>query len=638
MLKIKRLYRFILETFLPIFLMTFLISIFILLMQFLWRYVDELVGKGLSMSVLGEFFFYSALSLIPMALPLSILLASLMTFGNLGERLELLAMKAAGVPLIRIMRPLIVFIASITLFSFIYQNELNPKVQVKTYSLLMAMKQKSPELDIPESTFYDQIDGYNMYVASKNLKTGMLYDVMVYDYSKGFENATVIVADSAKLVMTEDKKALFFNLWSGESFENLQKQRTASNSVPYRRETFSYKEILIEFDTNFNRMDESFLSGQYIGKNLQELRSTADSLRVITDSLERVNGRTLLYGTPINTAADRINIADSLKVKSKVATATKSAISPIYSDSLFHSKTAKQRREVMAAALSAATSRKQDIEYRGYSYTDTMRSIRRHNLEWHRKFSLSVACLVFFFIGAPLGAIIRKGGLGMPAVISVMLFIFYYIIDNTGYKFARDGVMPAWQGMWLSTFVLIPLGVFLTYKAVKDSVLMNSEAYSMLFKKLFGKRTQRELSRKEVVIYSADMGLVKDLLSKLDGNVKSFLKDNKSSIGFNYFTLWRDGDQFDSIEEISQQVESVVEELLNADSNSFFHKISEYPIIQIERLNMIPRSRALRWTLGILFPIGIPLFIISMVQRRVLKSDLQNIERINYEISNLISK
>ncbi|MGL5636794.1 MAG: LptF/LptG family permease, partial [Bacteroidales bacterium] len=236
MYQIKRLYRFILETFLPIFLMTFLISTFILLMQFLWRYIDELVGKGLSFRVLAEFFLYSALSLIPMSLPLATLLASLMTFGNMGERLELLAMKAAGIPLIRIMLPLIIFVSSICTFSFFYQNYANPKVQVKMYTLLYAMKQKSPELDIPEATFYDQIEGFNLYVTKKNRETGLLYDVMVYDYSNGFENARVIVADSAKLETTVDKKALFFTLWSGESFENLQKQRSSYNNVPYRRE------------------------------------------------------------------------------------------------------------------------------------------------------------------------------------------------------------------------------------------------------------------------------------------------------------------------------------------------------------------------------------------------------------------
>lgn len=635
MLRNKRLYRFILETFLPIFSMTFLISLFILLMQFLWRYVDELVGKGLSMSVLGEFFFYSALSLVPMALPLALLLASLMTFGNLGERLELLAMKAAGVPLIRIMRPLIICVAAISLFSFFYQNELNPKVQVKSYTLLLAMKQKSPELDIPEATFYDQLDGFNMYVASKNLKTGMLYDVMVYDYSKGFENATVIASDSAKMIVTEDKKALFFNFWSGESFENLQNQRTLSNSVPYRRETFSYKEILIEFDANFNRMDESFLSGQYVGKDLRQLRETSDSLRVVTDSLEAINGRTLLYGTPMGIAADRIARVDTFKSESNKRLGAISGPPPIYYDSTYRTKPALVRREMMAAAIAAATSRKQDIEYRGFSYIDTIRSIRRHELEWHRKFSLSFACLVFFFIGAPLGAIIRKGGLGMPAVLSVLLFIFYYIIDNTGYKFSRDGVMPAWQGMWLSTAVLVPLGAFLTYKAVRESTLMEGDAIAQLFKKLFGKRAVRELTRREVVIYSADMERVSSLLASIDSQIRSFTLEKR---GLNYLKLWRDGDQFEEVAHLSQQVEELVEELLNAEDRAFFYKISEYPIIQIERLNLIPRNRWVRWSMGILFPIGVAFFLVSLVQRRALKADLQNMARINYEISNLIRK
>ncbi|MGL5919359.1 MAG: LptF/LptG family permease, partial [Bacteroidales bacterium] len=346
-------------------------------------------------------------------------------FGNMGERLELLAMKAAGVPLIRIMFPLIILISGFSVFSFFYQNEVNPKVQVKTYSLLLAMKQKSPELDIPEKTFY-QIADFNMYVGKKNRETGVLYDIIVYDYSKGFENATVIVADSARLDMTKDKKALFYTLWSGESFENLQKQRSSYNNVPYRRESFSYKQLLIEFDANFNRMDESFLSGQYVGKDLKQLGETADSLRLVNDSIKRMNAKALLFGTPMIVANDRIVSRKDTTVKDK---SLLTEYTTVNIDSIFTKLSTDDKRQVYYSAKSSANSRKQDIQYRGFNYTDTKRSINRHELEWHRKFSLSFACLIFFFIGAPLGAIIRKGGLGTPAVLSVFLFIFYYIID-----------------------------------------------------------------------------------------------------------------------------------------------------------------------------------------------------------------
>lgn len=637
MFQIKRLYRFILETFLPIFLMTFLISTFILLMQFLWRYIDELVGKGLSFRVLAEFFFYSALSLIPMALPLATLLASLMTFGNMGERLELLAMKAAGIPLIRIMLPLIIFVSSICTFSFFYQNYANPKVQVKMYTLLYAMKQKSPELDIPEATFYDQIEGFNLYVTKKNRDTGLLYDVMVYDYSNGFENARVIVADSAKLETTIDKKALFFTLWSGESFENLQKQRSSYNNVPYRRENFSKKTFLIEFDANFNRMDESFMSSQYIGKDLEELKRTADSLTVIGDSIEKMNSKALLFGTPLIIASDRIRSKNDSSMTSEDKEKLM-AFKAVDTDSVLAKMLTDEKRQLYYTAKSLANSRKQDIEYRGYSYTDTKKSINRHRLEWHRKFSLAFACLVFFFIGAPLGAIIRKGGLGMPAVLSVFLFIFYYIIDNTGYKFARDGVMPPYQGMWLSTAVLIPLGVFLTYKAVKDSTIMSGDLYTNFLKKLFGKRGVRELNKKEVVINVADMAKVRSMLGELDDSIALFMKDASKPRNFSYFNLWAKGDNFTAVAHISGLIESIVEELLNSEDSAFFYKISEYPVLQIEKMHIIPKNKYIRWFLGIIFPIGIVIYIFALIQRKVLKSDLQNISRINAEISNLIKK
>ncbi|MGL5317530.1 MAG: LptF/LptG family permease [Bacteroidales bacterium] len=635
MLQLKRLYRFILETFLPVFMMTFLISLFILLMQFLWRYVDELVGKGLSFKVLGEFFFYSALSLIPMALPLSILLASLMTFGNMGERLELLAMKAAGVPLIRIMRPLIIFISAMSVFSFFYQNEVNPKVQVKTYSLLIAMKQKSPELDIPEKTFY-QIADFNMYVDHKNIDTGVLYDIIVYDYTNGFENATVIVADSARLDMTRDKKALFYTLWSGESFENLQKQRSSYNNVPYRRETFSYKQLLIEFDANFNRMDESFLSSQYVGKDLNELGRTADSLRVVNDSIKKLNAKALLFGTPLITANDRI---EARKDTSASNLAMLTEHTTVELDTLMAKMSTDQKRQAYYSAKTSAISRKQDIQYRGFNYIDTKKSINRHELEWHRKFSLSFACLIFFFIGAPLGAIIRKGGLGTPAVLSVFLFIFYYIIDNVGYKFARDGVLPAYQGMWLSSAILVPLGVFLTYKAVKDSTILSSDTYTNLFKKLFGKRTARALTKKEVVIYTADMAKVSMHLQQLDQEVAAFLKEASRPLNFSYFNMWLKGDNFEHVAQISAHIEEVVEELLNTDEGSFFYKISEYPVLQIEKMHIVPQNKTIRIVIGFLiFPVGIVIYILALLQRRALKADLQNVLRINSEISNLIKK
>lgn len=285
MIRIKRMDTFILQSFLPLFVMTFCICLFIVLMQFLWRYIDDLVGKGLGVDVISELFFYAALTMVPMALPLAILLASLMIFGNLGENFELTAMKASGISLLRTMAPLIVLMVLIAAGAFFFQNNVLPIAQTKMYTLLYSVRQKSPELEIPEGVFYDQIPGYNLFIEHKNRDTGVLYDMMIYDVSRGFENSSIILADSGKMSFTADKTHLFLELWSGESFENLKDAATGMKNVPYRRETFDVKEIMVTFDSNFNRMDEQGMRNQYVGKNMAELRATIDSVQQRVDSL-----------------------------------------------------------------------------------------------------------------------------------------------------------------------------------------------------------------------------------------------------------------------------------------------------------------------------------------------------------------
>ena len=508
-----------LQTFLPLFIMTFGICLFIVLMQFLWRYIDDMVGKGLGIPVLGEMFFYAALFLLPMALPLAILLASLMTFGNLGERLELLAMKSAGVSLIHIMRPLIITIGIISIGAFFFQNNAMPVVQVKLYSLLYSMRQKSPELDIPEGVFYGEITGYNVYVKEKNNQTGLLKDVMIYDYSKGFNNARVILADSGRLKTSADKLFLVLSLFNGESFENLSEGQTGSNNrktaVPYRRETFSTKDILIGFDANFTRTDESFMQNQYMGKQLKDLQTSIDSMTVRLDSIKAINSKNVYdmsykktFSKPKRELSQQAetgtgntataNDADSLtKISNE-------PVKIINFDSLYKAEAPSGQAALLVRAKSNIESVKADYYFKAATLGDEAYKVRRHLTEWHKKFTLSFACMVFFFIGAPLGAIIRKGGLGMPVVISVILFIFYYIIDNIGFKMARDGIWEAWEGMWLSSAILAPLGIFLTYKAVNDSVILNADTYLNAIKNFIGKRAGRKVEKKEVIIFNPD--------------------------------------------------------------------------------------------------------------------------------------
>lgn len=632
-----------LQTFLPLFIMTFGICLFIVLMQFLWRYIDDMVGKGLGIPVLGEMFFYAALFLLPMALPLAILLASLMTFGNLGERLELLAMKSAGVSLIHIMRPLMITIGIISIGAFFFQNNAMPVVQVKLYSLLYSMRQKSPELDIPEGVFYGEITGYNVYVKQKDNKTGLLKDVMIYDYSDGFNNARVIKADSGRLKTSADKLFLVLSLFNGESFENLKNQTGSAGAkvaVPYRRETFGTKEILIEFDANFTRTDESFMQNQYMGKKLNDLQTSIDSMTVRLDSIKALNAKSVYemsyrrtFSKPKREEGNRagnsqVNNTDSLKKKQDEPAII------IDFDSLYQAQPASGKAALLVRAKSNIESVKADYYFKAATMGDEAYKVRRHLTEWHKKFTLSFACMVFFFIGAPLGAIIRKGGLGMPVVISVILFIFYYIVDNIGFKMARDGVWAAWEGMWLSSAVLAPLGIFLTYKAVNDSVILNADTYLNALKNLIGKRSGRKVEKKEVIIFTPDYGAILPRLDKLANDCASYLKGHKRWL--NYITFWRQGGKDHTAEQLAEEMDGIIEELANSDQNLLLNKLMDYPVIGgYNQLNANLNGK-IGLALGIFIPIGLPIYLLATYQRKLLRHDIQVVQKTSRELEDMI--
>lgn len=522
-----------LRTFLPLFMMTFVICLFIVLMQFLWRYIDDLVGKGLSIDVIGELFFYAALTMVPMALPLAILLASLMTFGNLGERFELTAMKASGVSLLKVMKPLIIFIGLVAVGAFFFQNNVLPIAQTKMWTLLYSVRQKSPELEIPEGVFYDQIPGYNFYVGHKDRETGKLYDIMIYDVSRGFENVRVILADSGNLKMADDKAHLFLRLHNGQQFENLKE--TAFSGIgayqPYRRENFDLKEILLQFDAGFNRMDESGMRNQYVGKNITELQATIDSVSQKVDSVGNIYAREVKQ-TPYLRVSYYDHIRDD---RGRVTTVERPADMPAHPvdvDSLLYKARPDQTAGYIAQALAKVQRVKQEYEFKSYVMEDNRFTIRRHGIELQRKFTLSFACLVFFFIGAPLGAIIRKGGIGTPLVISVFLFIVYYIIDNSGYKMARDGKLTVVEGIWLSSAVLLPLGIFFTYKAMRDSAVFNIDAYRLWWLRMRG-RLRRELEVKEFVMQEIDTERGAALASRLAAACRTL------KTGYDALPLWK---------------------------------------------------------------------------------------------------
>lgn len=472
---IKKLDFYIFKKFIGIFMMTFMIVIFILLLQFLWKHFADLAGKGVGWNVFAEFFWYASLTLVSMALPLALLLASLMTFGNLGENFELNAMKSSGISLSRIIRPLVILVAVFSISAFYFSNTILPKAQTKLWTLVLSLKQKSPELEIPVGEFYKGISGVNLYVREK--EQDLLKNLMIYDFSEGFNNATVVVADSGRISITDDKKYLLLVLFNGESFENLKDQRQSGllTNIPYNRETFGYKELLLDFDSDFNRFDETLLEDHNVSKNLKQLQASIDSVTKIIDqrgnmqSAEMVNHR--YFGRETNASNRLPVISDSL--------------SKAYdNEKLYNSLNSKSKLAALELSVQKASTMKDQLDYNQILMGENLSYVNRHLSEWHRKFTLSFACLIFFFIGAPLGSIIRKGGFGAPIVISVIMFIIYYIIDTTGYKMAREGLWHAFQGMWLSSFVLLPLGVFLTYKATVDATLFNPEQYSIFIKNL----------------------------------------------------------------------------------------------------------------------------------------------------------
>ena len=689
---IKRLYIFILKSFLPLFAMTFFIVLFIVLMQFLWKHIDDLVGKGLPFSLIAELFFYAGVSMVPMALPLAILLASLMTYGNFGEKFELTAMKASGISLVHTMRPLIVLITLIAIGAFFFQNYALPPAQVKMWTLLFSMRQKSPEVEIPEGVFYDQIPGYNLLVQKKNPDTGMLYDVMIYDVTRGGDNATILVADSGRMAFTGDMRYLYLHLFTGEQFENLREQKALDKNVPFRRETFLDKQILIPFDANFNRMDEGGIRSQYVGKNIIELQHTIDSVTNRIDStgaiyandlrrnafpllIDRQTGKPIFVKDEKEVKPEESKIGKNSSVQthgiskpgadikekrngknvssiSNISTAEKLrdeeiaeedeeiaeevTLPPLDLDSLIQSVKMDKRDRLFDNALSLSKRRMNEIQFKAATVADDKMSIRRHQIELLKKYTLSVACLIFFFIGAPLGAIIRKGGLGTPLVISVLLFLFYYIIDNTGYKMARDGRWEVWIGIWLSTFILAPLGIYVTYKAMNDSAVFNPDSYKEFFRKIRGVRLPRSVGRKEVVINEISVPEALERLARLKEDCTSLIERLK--VKPKYATIWKFTGLCDAINSTGEYLDSLVDYLTDCRDNNVVDKLSDFPWIYDTFLITPTRPHWLSIILKWFVPVGYPIYLLSLRKRKQLIKSLQSTISLSSELSDLLSK
>lgn len=624
MLRVKKLDKFIARQFGLLFVGTFFICQFILMMQFLWKYVDELIGKGLSMEVLAQFFWYMSLMLVPQALPLAILLSSLITFGNLGESSELTAIKAAGISLMQAFRSLIVIVIFISFGSFYFQNVIGPNANMSFSRLLLSMKQKSPELEIPEGVFYDGIPGCNLYVQKKDLETGKLYGIMIYKMTDSYEDAAIILADSGMLQSTAEKKHLQLTLYSGEWFENMKSQQVMRGAgVPYRRETFVSKRILLDFDSDFDMADASALSNNAKGKSVRQINLDIDSLNHVYDSVGRVfyNDAMLRYYP-----SPKISKTDSLRAVKMASTNTFSF------DSIYGRMGADAKLDAVNSALGQVRSEMSDLDFKGMMTADGDRLIRQHKIEAINKFSVALQCLLFFFIGAPLGAIIRKGGLGVPVIISVLVFIVFFIFDNSGYRMARGGMWTIWFGKTIALAVLTPLAVFFTYKANNDSVVFNIDFYRNFFMKLLGLRIKRAVYRKDVIINDPDYAGDADKLAQINSEIDNYVREHNLLMAPNAVKVFFKYTPDHVIEHVNTQMEAVIEDLSNTRDKVILGCLNEYPFMAVKAHTRPFERKWLNITAAILVPIGVFLYLRMWRFRLRLLRDLKVVKDANNAI------
>ena len=630
MFRIKKLDLFIAKQFGLLFAGAFFICQFVLMMQFLWRYVDVLIGKGLSMEVMAQFFWYMGLALVPQAFPLAILLASLITFGNLGESSELTAIKSAGISTMRTFRSLIVISVVVCFCSFYFQNYVGPSANMKMAQLMISMSQKNPELEIPEGIFYDGIPNSNLYVQKKDMDTGKLYGIMIYRMTGSYEDQAIILADSGMLQATADKKHLLLTLWSGEWFENMQSQELgASASIPYRRETFADKRIVLDYDGDFNMTDAAALSNNAKSKSLSQLTSGIDSLNMTYDSVGRSiydDAQRMYYRIP------KVNKRDSLA-------AVKLAQGKTYHfDSLYNKLTKDEKLSAVNMALNAVQSEVTELNFRSMITSDGDRLLREHHIEMINKFMLALSCIIFFFIGAPLGAIIRKGGLGIPVIVSVLVFIVYHLLDNTGYRMARGDMWTVEFGKGLAPAVLIPLAGFVTYKANRDSMVFNIDQWKAVIMKALGWRTKRHVYGKEVIIEDPNYLEDRQLLLNMNDDIRQYVEEHRLKSLPNVVQVFFRYQPDHEVERISDELEKVIDDLTNTRDRVILSELNNYPVLAVKAHTRPFERKWLNIVSAIIIPLGL-FFYLRMWRFRIrLLRDLRQIVQTNEKVTEQITK
>jgi lipopolysaccharide export system permease protein len=479
---VKKVDTFLLKSFIGPLIFTFFIVLIILILQFLWMYVDELAGKGLDFKIVSELLYHFAMTFVPTALPLAILLASLMTFGNMGEFSELSALKASGIPLQRIMLPLMILISFIAIISFYFSNNVLPYSTAKARTLLYDIRRKKPDINIQAGTFYNGVPDFSIKITTKEPVTNRLNNLIIYDHRDKRGNTAVILADSGYMKTTPDGTGLIMVLYNGYSFNEIEEKNItqASRKFPSRKDYFKEQTIVISL-TGFDleRSEEGLFKSNSAMLNISQLTFFIDSLnmrhneRILNQFNEFNSSRIYTQKNSLNRNANLIGKADTTK-----------KIRQFETRAIFDSLSFSDKSTVLSRAISSLKSGTSYLSERNETIHWEVKAIKKYEVEWNRKLTMSFACLVFFFIGAPLGAIIRKGGLGTPSVISIFFFVIYYVISISGQKLVEEDVVGTLAGMWASSYILLPIGIFLTYKATTDSVIMNIDTYLMFIKKI----------------------------------------------------------------------------------------------------------------------------------------------------------
>ncbi len=477
----KKLDLFILRTYLGPLVLTFFIALFILLMQFLWKYVDDLVGKGLEWYIIFKLLFYASSTFVPLALPLAILLSSLMMFGNLGEHYELVSMKAAGISLRRIMLPLVIVSFFISGLAFYFANTVLPEANLKFLSLLYDVRSKKLAFNLRNGVFYDGIEGYVIRVGKKDKDGNTIHDVMIYDHTDHQGNTMVTTASWGKMELSPDKRYLVFLLYDGMNYEERTNMRRHEVTRPFQRTKFKEQRLLFDLSAfQLSRTDESLFKKNYEMQNISDLMISIDSMTL------EVNRQRETYNNALQSNYTFFSKMDTLMaLQEDTLEAFNNAILLNFDRNDWYS--------ICQSAKANSLSMKESIEMHEKNLYGKSKLLHKHEIVMQKKFTFSIACFLLFFIGAPLGAIIRKGGLGMPAVVATIFFVLFWIVSFTGEKYTAEGILPAWQGMWIAPLMLVPIGIFLTYKATIDASLFDLDAWMKFFRK-FLKIQTREAS------------------------------------------------------------------------------------------------------------------------------------------------